>query len=224
MKHIFSRSRTRRWDSFTLVELLVVIGIIAILAGVLLGAAGYAIRAAQRAKAFNLANQIQSSALNFYTEYSVYPIPPSATANADYELSDVSGSAATWGAIICSLSGNLQPSTGTAWTVNGSTPTNARGIAFLSLKSSDVDSNNAPKNPLPTGSEIYYNIAMDGNYDGVMGSSTTAGNVQLPNFAASPFTGSALTSGGTATTGVAVWANCNGNSNTTNAQFYVRTY
>jgi prepilin-type N-terminal cleavage/methylation domain-containing protein len=227
MKKSFSRSRSKRWDSFTLVELLVVIGIIAILAGVLFSAAGYALKAAQRAKAYNLASQIQSGALNFYTEYSVYPIPAGKilTPATDYQLADASANATEWGGIIYVLNGNVHPSTGLA-TPTPSSPapaTNARGIAYLALKASDVDTTtDAPKNPLPTGTEIYFNIAMDGDYDGVLGvGSSTA---KIPNFSATPFNAAAAASGGSCTSGVAVWANCNATTGSTNAQFYVKTF
>lgn len=228
MKKFNSRSRLARLDSFTLVELLVVIGIIAILAGVLFSAGGAALRAAQRAKAFNIANQIQSASVNYYTEYSIYPIPAGKVTSpaTDYVLTDASSGATEWGGIIYALSGNLHPSTGLSTPTPSSPapPTNARGIAFLSMKASDVDANDAPKNPLPANSTAnpYFNIAMDGDYDGILGVGSSAVKV-LPNFAASPFTSTAAAGGGSCTSGVAVWANCN-TSVTTNAGFYVHTY
>ena len=220
-----------RHSSFTLVELLVVLAIIIILAAVLVSAASVVIRAAKRAKATNTANQIQTACLAYYTEYSVYPVPGGTT--TDWTNSDTSAGATAWGTLICVLSGNIQPyNPGTAFTTSGATITNSRGVAFLALKSSDVDVNNAPLNPLPTGTEIYFNIAMDSDYNGVMGATvgTTVSAANLPNFAAASTANTpsgvatALAAGGTSTAGIAVWANCNGTTGTTNANFFVHTY
>jgi len=219
MKRSFSRFRLSRLSSFTLVELLVVIGIIAILASVLIYSAGAAIRAAKRAQANNMANQIQTATIAYYTEYSFYPTPYSATAT-DTTITDVAGSQTSWGNLIEALCGNIKPSTGSA--SSQTSITNSRGIAFLNLKSSDVDSKDAPLNPLPTGGEIYYNIAIDSDYDGILGVTPSAVTT-MPNFAAA--SGSTLpSSGGTSTAGVAVWANCNGKTTSTNVNFWVHTY
>ena len=232
----YSRLRqrpSRQLSSFTLIELLVVIAIIAILAAVLTTAASFALKAAARAKAFNTANQIQSAVLNYYTEYSLYPAPPSATPK-DYLITDTAAGTdnlgtsdpTAWGTLICILSGNVEPyAPGTVFNTAGATITNSRGIAFLSLKSSDVDVNNAPKNPLPTGPttalEIYFNIAMDSDYDGILGVNPSAVTT-MPNFG-TPFS---ATGGGSSTAGCAVWGNCYGGTAPTppSAGYYVHTY
>ena len=122
------------------------------------------------------------------------------------------------------MSGNVQPYNGTTYTTTSTSPTNSRGIPFLSMKQSDVDLNNAPINPLPTGTEIYFNIAMDADYDGILGVAPSAVKT-LPNLSASPFNSTAQAGGGTTTAGVAVWANCNGNNTSSpNAGFYPHTY
>lgn len=221
MKQSLSRLRRSKLSSFTLVELLVVIGIIAILAAVLLSAGGVALRAAKRAKAANMANQLQTAALGYYTEYSVYPVPAATT--TDYLITDVTGSASAWQALTYGLSGNIHPSTGLATPAIGTPIANTRGIAFLSLKVTDVDSSDAPVNPLPTGTEIYFNIAINSSYGGILGVSPST-ITTLPNFSAVPFTATAAAGGGTSTAGVAVWANCNAMSSSTNGNFYVHTY
>ena len=227
MKKSLSRLRLARLNSFTLVELLVVIGIIAILAGVLLFAGGQALKAAQRAKAFNTASQIQSACLNYYTEYSLYPSPPAATPT-DYKITDKTADAVSWQTLICVLCGNVHPSTGLPFTIAGATITNSRGIPFLSMKASDVTitgTTDVPKNPIPTGTQIYFNIAMDTDYDGVLGIAPSAVTI-LPNFGASPFNAAAAAGGGTTTAGVAVWANCTGNTPMViyNAGYWPHTY
>jgi prepilin-type N-terminal cleavage/methylation domain-containing protein len=205
---------------FTLVELLVVIGIIAILAGVLLTAGGSAIKAALRAKASNTATQIQTACLNYYTEYSVYPVPTGTT--TDYPIVDTD--ATDWGILVDALCGNISPTTGTA--VAATTITNTRSIAFLSLKASDVGVHDAPLNPLPPDpkNQIYFNIALDGDYDGVLGVAPSAVTT-MPNFSTGTATSLTLT-GGSSTAGVAVWANCTGkpNSTTCNAAWWIHTY
>jgi hypothetical protein len=96
------------------------------------------LKAAARAKANNTANQIQTAVLNYYTEYSVYPVPTGTT--TDYTITDKD--AASWGVLVEALSGNIKPSTGAA--APATTISNTRGIAFLSLKANDVDANYSP--------------------------------------------------------------------------------
>jgi prepilin-type N-terminal cleavage/methylation domain-containing protein len=221
MKQSLVRSRLSKLASFTLIELLVVITIIAILAAVLLNAGSMAIKAAQRAKAANLATQIQTATIGYYTEYSVYPVPPPAGAPVDYEITDATGSQGTWGNLICILCGNIHPSS-PATAFNPTTITNSRGIAFLTLKSSDVDNGDAPLNPVPPSTaNPYFNIAMDSDYDGLLGTaSPTQGT--MPNFSKS--TPANMDYTGTSTAGVAVWANCNGSTTSKNPGFWVHTY
>jgi len=218
MKKSLARSRFFKLSSFTLVELLVVIAIIAILASVTLTVGTLVINMAKRAKAANTATQIQTATLGYYTEYSIYPAPSGTT---DYTIADTSSAATSWQALICILCGNIHPSTGTAYTAT--TITNSRGIAFLSLKGTDVDANDAPLNPLATGTEIYFNIAIDRDYDGILGVAPSAVTT-MPNFAATTFNSAAQAGGGTSTAGVAVWANCNGKTSNTNAAWWVHTY
>ena len=86
-----------------------------------------------------------------------------------------------------------------------------------------MDSNGGPKNPLPTGTSIYFNIAIDNDYDNIIGDSGTTG--KLPNFVTSTTTTINYYTAGTGPTGgVAVWANCNGKTTSTIPAFYVHTY
>jgi prepilin-type N-terminal cleavage/methylation domain-containing protein len=223
MKHSFSGPRSIRQSGFTLVELLVVIGIIAILASVILAAGGAAIRAAKRAAAANMASQLQTSCTAYNTEYGVYPVPSTQGAT-DYVIQDSDG--ASWATLVEALSGNINPLNGN--TVAPTSITNTRGIAFISLKASDLDTVNsiaAPKNPISYDSvgHPYYFIAMDSDYDNILGGTTGTSTGQLPNFATAT-NGSAPPMTGSSTAGVAVWANCNSSATSLNPAFWVHTY
>jgi type II secretory pathway pseudopilin PulG len=213
MKPSLASSRLSKLSSFTLVELLVVIGIIAILAVVILSAGTSALRAAQRAKALNMATQIQTATLGYYTEYSVYPIPSTATAGQDYYTGSVSST--DWKNIAWSLCGNVSAYDGSTQTPNVA---NAHAIAFLSLRRADVDANGIPLNPINpnTAANPYFNIAMDGNYDGLLGNNGTASGA-ITNFSLPTMLPVTISQG------VAVWANCNTGSGMNNT-FYVHTY
>ncbi len=224
MKTFSIASRPPSRAGFTLVELLVVIGIIAILAGVLLSAGGSAIRAAQRAKAANTATQIQTAAVNFYTEYSVYPVV--GTVTTDFYISDGTGDKTNWGGMIEALCGNLSPSKPQSGTVTPTVTTNTRAIQFLQLKASDVDANDAPLNPLPYDktNHPYFSMAEDSDYSGIVGDTGGAlGN--MPDFSASAQGNVQFLAKG-ATGGIAVWANCNTTTTTAkwNPGFIVHTY
>jgi prepilin-type N-terminal cleavage/methylation domain-containing protein len=219
-----------RKAGFTLVELLVVMGIIAILAAVTLSVAGTVINSAKRAKAQNTATQIQTAVLNYYTEYSVYPAPASTT--TDYEINDADtatgAGTAKWGPLIECLSGMIKPCNGT--TSTETVFTNTRSIAFLTLKGSDVTGASAtdpdaPINPITpnTTTNPYFNIAIDTDYDGILGGNDATSGAWLPNFT-TVTTGSAPPYTGNCTSGVAVWANCNPNSNIQNSNNWVKTY
>jgi len=223
MKRTLFYSRLLRQPAFTLIELLVVIAIIAILAAVTATVGNTVIKEAKKAKAANTATQIQTAALGYYTEYSVYPVPSTVASGTDYSIADSGPTAQTaWGNLICVLCGNIEPYSPST-TFTATTITNSRGIAFLTLKASDVDSGNAPLNPLPTvvsatqTNNAYFNIDINSSYSGVLGTNSTT---YMPNFG-TPFN---ATQGGTSTAGVAVWANCNGSLSQTNAGWFVHTY
>ena len=175
MKRSLSPSRLSRLSSFTLLELLVVMGIIAVLAGVLLSTINGAIRAAQRAKAANMAANIQTAAMGYYTEYSVYPVPSTTTNDVYYSTNDVTD----WKNLTWALCGNINPASVT--TTVTPTVANTRGIAFLNVNRSDVDANGVPLNPIsPTGSTSYFNITINSSYSGILGTNSPS-NV-MPNF------------------------------------------
>jgi len=227
MKRPSFHSRHSRSSGFTLVELLVVIGIIAILASVLFPVVGASINAAKRSKASAEAGQLLTSATAYFTEYSLYPVPTTATASQDLLISDQDST--NWKALLYGLCGNINPYDTTTTAPTGAVA-NARAIAFLTLKATDVDSAGGPLNPLyisktpSSTSATYFNMALDNDYSNIVGDSGTAQG-KLPDFVKS--TTSAMvkipsTSG--IAGGVAVWANCNGSATTTNPAFWVHTY
>jgi prepilin-type N-terminal cleavage/methylation domain-containing protein len=69
------RKMSRSTHGFTLVELLVVISIIAILAGLSFPAITGALEAAKRAQASVLIRQLSIGTIAYYTEYNKYPAP-----------------------------------------------------------------------------------------------------------------------------------------------------
>jgi hypothetical protein len=85
-----------------------------------------------------------------------------------------------------------------------------------------VDSLGGPKNPLPTGTSVYFNICIDADYDNIIGDTLPA--TKLPNFVTSTTTITLYTLPAGPSGGVAVWANCNGSTTSTNPNFYVHTY
>ena len=100
----------------------------------------------------------------------------------------------------------------------------------VTLKTGDVGNGSttgtqdAPINPIPPNTtQLYYDLAIDADYDGLLGgtSSTSAG--KLPAFSPVTTSGSLPTTG-SSTAGVAVWANCTGSGTLVNSSQWVHTY
>ena len=96
-------------SSFSLVELLVVISIIGLLAGLGLSAINGAIKAGKKAEVSAMAESIKTAVNAFYAEYSAYPSNPTGKTDADFLT--------------------LMSTTNT----NGVSLQNTRGIAFLEV-------------------------------------------------------------------------------------------
>jgi prepilin-type N-terminal cleavage/methylation domain-containing protein len=226
----FCRTPVSKSRGFTLIELLVVVVIIAILAGLVLGVGTVVVNNAKRVKAANMANQLQASVTAYYTEYSAYPIPTGVT--TDFEITDTDtgnlGGAPSpaWPALIECLSGMIKPANGQ--TSTETTFSNTHQIKFLQLNTADVGSGtgnelDAPLNPIPPdATHLYFNIAIDADYDGVLGVSPSA-ITNLPNFTTINTT-TAPATGGSGTGGIAIWANCVGSSTKYNSNQWVKTY
>lgn len=73
MEGLWMRKDLRVSRAFTLVEILVVVSIIGLLAGLSIPAVGGALATARKAKAVTMANQIRTALIQFNTEYGFFP-------------------------------------------------------------------------------------------------------------------------------------------------------
>ncbi len=212
----------QRGIAFTLVELLVVIGIIAILAAVVIGGVGSALRFAKRTKAASLATTIQTAVQSYYSEYGVYPTATVSPTTDDYYDGTTGGG--QWGQLTIALCGNIDPYTGTTTT---STVPNTRSISYLSPTRSDLDAtNHTLSNPFGSAATApYFFMIVDTDYSGVAGD-TGAGEAQLINFSSGTTNVVALGHG--VPGGVAVWCSCDqpllGAGGKSNPNFWAHTY
>ena len=233
MKKFFSNRK--RGVAFTLVELLVVMGIIAILAAVIIGGVGPALRAAKRAKANATAVQIQTAVQGYYTEYGVYPTLQVAANDDGYDGSTSAGGQ-KWAALTYTLCGNVDPYTGAAVPQVAPAPPNTRSIPYMAPVRSDLDSTwHTFRNPFYTAgtataaaNPMYFFMVVDTSYDGIVGNA--GANPLLPDFTrySTNYTGATLPNG--LPGGVAVWSPCDqpmaggSASHPSPASFWAHTY
>jgi len=220
--------QSSRLSGFTLVELLVVIGIIAILAAVVISGAGSAINAAKRMKTLAAGNQLVTAVQNYYTEYSFYPAPANTAVDTYYDSKNAT--AYKWGDMMVALCGGVDPGNPGAGQYSA-TPTipNTRQISYLSPNRGDLDTTVKPailKTPFTSsaGATQYYFMAVDTDYDNVLGSPTDG--IVIPDFSKAK-ANTVLPQSQGITAGVAVWSNCDQNPSltvATNPNFWVHTY
>jgi len=153
MNHMRRGSR-----SFTLVEILVVVSIIGLLAGLAIPAVGGALSSAKRAKVTSMANQIRVAVNQFYTEYGFYPT------NRDFDQQGVGRTTAEFSLILIGDSNN-----------SVALSQNPRRLAFLEVPN-DFTSNNTvvtrgiltPVGYFKGSARSNFSVSVDHNYDGVV--------------------------------------------------------
>ena len=158
----------RRQNGFTLVELLVVITIIAVLAGAGFAAGNAAIQKAKKTTALATATAIETAINNFYTEYGAMPT----TASTDETVRTDTNTK-----LLEVLLGIEEPAT-----------LNTRKIKFLSVKEGKAKKNGLIYKPSGTAVEGLFdpwgggfNVMIDADYDEKVKPSPAAGTAPTLN-------------------------------------------
>ena len=163
-------ARSFRVGGFTLIELLIVIGIIAILIGLLFPAFKGVQDQARRTQAKNDLTQIVTAVNAFYTEYGRYPTTATTDAAATY---GPGGSTTENGGLFSELRAT-------------STTLNTRQIVFISPP--DAKDQNNPRSGIKTSTGGYYDpwgseyaVALDADYNNQVANPYTSNAGATPN-------------------------------------------
>src|SRR6266513_713701 len=163
-------ARSFRAGGFTLIELLIVIGIIAILIGLLFPAFKGVQDQARRTQAKNDLTQIVTAVNAFYTEYGRYPTTATTDATATY---GPGGSTTENGGLFSALRAT-------------STLLNTRQIVFISPP--DAKDQNNPRSGIKTSTGGYYDpwgseyaVALDADYNNQVVNPYTSNAGATPN-------------------------------------------
>ena len=145
-------------SSFTLVELLVVISIIGLLAGLGLPAINGAIQAGKRAEVASMAESIKTAVNAFYAEYSQYP---SNTGKTDLNFLTLM----------------------TTTNSTGTSAQNTRGIAFLEVPPKFTNGNGivTPGGFCQNKAQSNFFLAIDTNGSGVLTTNVGRSNYVIPS-------------------------------------------
>jgi len=147
-------------SSFTLVELLVVISIIGLLAGLGFPAISGAIQAGKKAEVSAMAESIKTAVNAFYAEYSAYPSNASGKTDADFLA--------------------LMSTTNT----NGASAQNTRGIAFLEVPPKFTNSTPELVTPIgfySGGKRSNFSVAIDTKGAGVLTNKVGSSSYVVPS-------------------------------------------
>jgi prepilin-type N-terminal cleavage/methylation domain-containing protein len=146
----------RNRSGFTLLELMVVIAIVVVLAGLLFPAVQSVLERAKKVQAKNDLTQIVTAVNAFYTEYGRYPLPSTVTTDSSATYGP-NGSSVENGDLMKELRGT-------------STTINTRQIVFISPPDARDQTN--PRSGTKTTTSGYYDpwgteyaIALDADYD-----------------------------------------------------------
>ena len=190
----------RRDGAFTLIEMLVVIAVILILAGLIFTATSGAVRRARIIKAQQGAQAVRMAIMGYYNEYGRYPRYCGDGSTALPKQSDViavlSGYGLTNGTAGAAYDGGTTCLSGTS--------ANVRKIAFLQVTQKDLDSGGYYLDPW----QQPFNIGIDADYNNVITNADllwigTASGTTSGSFTPTDKSGTSITVAG----GVVVWSN-----------------
>lgn len=177
MEGLWMRKHFPAGGAFTLVEILVVVAIIGLLAGLSIPAVGGALNSARKAKVNAMAHQVRTAIAQFNTEYGFFP-----TNDSGWSLQDGNG------ALIGTTTQMLMGDTNNTATLRQ----NPRAIAFLEVPMEfmlDGLTNNLSRNGLVTpkglyrsginkGKQVNLYFAVDTDYNGRIWVTNSAGSRQ----------------------------------------------